>query len=220
LAISDGYGQCSDKLAILDTAYPTCVKLWSWFTRKSEAMSCEDETAYPSVNEAFSFVVPSYQWALERFERNDSRLQQIVTIAASITVGFPLLGVRLNSDIGTDIDWSLIPLAVAVLLGLAIVYHGLSSQTKRTLKLAGLLNLHREWLSLEKAEFKRDYLFYAGKHQEYNLEAVEWKATQVIRLSYALGAQVLLFLIWIATELLLAQSTNEPASESLFIGII
>jgi len=183
-------------------------------------MSCEDETAYPSVNEAFSFVVPSYQWALERFERNDSRLQQIVTIAASITVGFPLLGVRLNSDIGTDIDWSLIPLAVAVLLGLAIVYHGLSSQTKRTLKLAGLLNLHREWLSLEKAEFKRDYLFYAGKHQEYNLEAVEWKATQVIRLSYALGAQVLLFLIWIATELLLAQSTNEPASESLFIGII
>ena len=176
-----------------------------------------DWKLHPSVDTAFDFVVPSYQWALERFERNDSRLQQVVTVAASITVGIPILVDRISDVSIAVVGASTVPLVLAEVVGIGIVIFGLLSKQKHTLKLPGLTNIHREHLSLPVYQFKRNYIFWAGEDQCDNLEAIEWKASRVTQLSYWLIVQIVLFLAWIATGWYEGGSTDAASLSVAFI---
>ncbi len=173
---------------------------------------------YPGVNDAFTFVLPSYQWALERFERNDSRLQQIVAVAASLTVGIPLLAQRVNSNLISDIDFASSPMILAVVLGLGIVVTGLWWKHQRTVILPGLMNIHDNNLRLDVEEFKRSHIYWAGEDQIDNLETIAWKAKGVTLLSYALVLQIVLYSAWIAIGWLTTASPPSSSSPgSLFI---
>ena len=41
-------------------------------------MMTDDDSSYPSIEDAYSFVAPSYDWMVRRFEAINGRLQNSV----------------------------------------------------------------------------------------------------------------------------------------------
>src|SRR4051794_29791910 len=54
---------------------------------------------WPSIGEAYVFVLPSYQWLLARYEAADNRLSTLVTWLSTLTLGMPVLGRALREDV-------------------------------------------------------------------------------------------------------------------------
>lgn len=64
------------------------------FSARLALMSHEgtpDEERWPAVRRAYDFVLPSYQMLASRFEAADTRLTVIMNLAATLTLGAPLL---------------------------------------------------------------------------------------------------------------------------------
>ena len=49
-----------------------------------------DVSKYPSVDLAYEFVKPSYDWMLNRFQAIDSKIQGLLTFATAITAAIPV----------------------------------------------------------------------------------------------------------------------------------
>lgn len=53
---------------------------------------------WPSVIYAYDFVLPSYQWMTSRVEATVTRIQGLMTFAATVTLGFPVLGQTIDKE--------------------------------------------------------------------------------------------------------------------------
>ena len=70
---------------------------------------------FPSINDAYGFVLPAYDWAHRRFAELDRRLQQLSLMAASLTVGAPLVVRAVVSTESTGSPWLYAALALGPL---------------------------------------------------------------------------------------------------------
>ena len=59
----------------------------------------EDQDKWPGVDAAFTFVVPSYQWMLTRFEAVDSRLQALQIVVLTVTTGAPTVAKAISGSL-------------------------------------------------------------------------------------------------------------------------
>src|SRR5882724_3508388 len=76
--------------------FTTCVFCSSEIGEQTMA---DDEATYPAVKFAYDFVQPSYTLLVTRVETTVTRIQALMTFAATITLGFPVLGRAVNEDI-------------------------------------------------------------------------------------------------------------------------
>jgi hypothetical protein len=58
-----------------------------------------DLAAWPSIGEAYTFVVPSYTWLLSRLEAADNRLTALLTVLTTLTLGVPVFARAVRPDI-------------------------------------------------------------------------------------------------------------------------
>ena len=79
-----------------------------------------NERLYPGVNPAFDFVQPSYGWMITRMESSFSRIQGLLTIASTVTLGVPAFAVSMKRDISLLSPWFI----TAALLYVAIIAIG------------------------------------------------------------------------------------------------
>lgn len=151
------------------------------------------ELRWPGVHRAYDFVLPSYQLLTSRFEAADSRIQSIQTFAATLILGAPLLANAIKKSVPLLSPWFL----GAIGLFLVIVALGLGGRLRGTLKLPDPARLYERSLHLSEWEFKRDAVYFAGEHFQWNAEAIRVKGNYTTAMTAAFLLMIGATLIWI-----------------------
>jgi hypothetical protein len=153
-------------------------------------------------------VEPSYGWMITRMESSFSRIQGLLTIASTVTLGVPAFAVSVKRDISLLSPW----FVTAALLYVAIVAIGIVARDWGDLVLLDPGKLYRESLHLTEWEFKKDVVYFAGQHFAHNQALANRKATLSRIMSVMFAAEVVTLLIWLGRNL----ATSVPwALESL-----
>lgn len=150
------------------------------------------ETAWPSVELAYGFVLPSYQMLIGRFEAADTRLTALLTLASVLMLAAPALGKAVDPSIQVDGRFlvGLVFFSVAISVG---VYGRITG--KLVLPDPGVL--YRESLHEGPWEFQKNAIFYAGKHFTKNAEAIEKKGVISVGITILVVLQMAAFAWWI-----------------------
>jgi hypothetical protein len=157
-------------------------------------MDVEGES-WPGVTSAQAFVLPSYQWAMSRYEAADARIQTLLTFVTTVTFAVPTLCRALRPDLALNSPW----FVKALLVATVIIGVGLVTRLRGGLILLSPMTLHRKWLGLDAAEFQRNVLYFAGEHFEANLAAVNRKANAEVLMAVGFAAELALFFAWVVT---------------------
>src|ERR1700730_16307607 len=128
--------------------------------------------AYPGVSRAHDFVVPSYGWMLRRAGAADARLQSFQMFAGTVTFGVPAAVKVLNPSI----DLTNGRLILAVIAFGAVMVIGVFAQMKTEVMLADPGRFYASWLHMTDWEFKKNAVFFAGQHLEFNRNVIKGKS--------------------------------------------
>ena len=147
----------------------------------------------PGIDQAYEFVLPSYQWALARFEANNTRLQNLLTAVIGVSLAVPTLAGTLNEKL----SFADKPFVLAAITFLAAVAAGAYGRHTGTVSLADpRVLLGPEWLSLSEAEFKHHALRNAAEQFGRSAAAIErkWRYTGYVLALFAV--ELALLLVW------------------------
>lgn len=154
------------------------------------------EDKWPGILFAYDFVKPSYDWMATRLEAAVSRSQALLTFAATITLGFPVLGAAVSRGISFRSIWFL----VAIASFFALVVAGLVARHTGDLVLLDPGELYRRCASMSEWEFKRQALYYAGEAFDENVTVTNRKMRLGTAMSVLLVVETLSFLVWLVTQ--------------------
>lgn len=153
------------------------------------------ENNWPGLEPAQAFVLPSYQWMLARVEAADSRIQNIVNFAATVTLAVPTAAKNYAAAISFRSPF----LIAAVVLALVVIADGMFARTRGALALVDPMVLYNKSVWRPKWEFHRNALYFAGKHMESNAALVNAKARVVLRMTCLFVIEMALLFAWVAT---------------------
>lgn len=128
-------------------------------------------TVWPAVPRAYEFVIPSYQFLVNRFEAADNRLTHSITLASSVLFGIPILARAIRPDISLQSPWLIASLAFAVVAALL----GIIGRQRGRLRLTSPATLYDTWLHKSDWLFKKDMVYFAGQSFGHNARAIETK---------------------------------------------
>ena len=153
----------------------------------------DEESAWPGVEFAYDFVVPSYDWALRRYEASNGRLQNVVALTLTVTTAVPILSrfVAPDADILSPLFLAAVSIAAMVVIG------GALSVSLGELALASPARLFQEHLGAGRWEFKKNQIYWAGQHLEANIRQVNRKVRVAFALTVAFSAEIGLLIAWL-----------------------
>jgi Na+/glutamate symporter len=152
-----------------------------------------DDHAWPGVETAYDFVVPSYQMLMSRFEAADNRLTALITFASSITLGGPLFAKAVRPDIDFNSPAFWIGMACAT-LG---VICGVIGRIHGRIILPNPTVMYDKSLRDSQWTFKKDAIFFAGQNFTANVAVVDAKGRYATVLTIAILIEVWMFTIWV-----------------------
>jgi hypothetical protein len=132
----------------------------------------DPETRWPAVALAYEFVIPSYQLLAGRFEAADTRISAGLTIASTVTLGTPLFAKAVRPDVSFESP----PFVLAIVAFVFVASIGLIGRVRGCLTLPDPMSHYCENLHQSHWEFKRDAVYFAGKHFQMNAEAIRKKS--------------------------------------------
>ena len=154
----------------------------------------DEESRYPSVDLAYEFVKPSYDWMVTRFEAINSKIQGLLTFAATITVAFPIITKAIFSDIAFSSPWFYVATAAfAFLVVTGIVGLRIGSITLLSCKI-----LYDKYLHYSHWKFKQMVIYWAGEHFNENKKLIDKKAYFGDAMTIFLLVEILCICLWIA----------------------
>ena len=154
------------------------------------------ENSWPSVGLAYDFVKPSYEWLQNRLDAVNSRIEFILTLSSSLTIAAPVFVKALFTDIYFGSCWFVA--AIVVFIFTALI--GLIGRTFSGLKLISPQKLYDGWLGWSEWEFKKNAIYWAGKHFQFNASLVNKKANFGIAMTTLLVIEVILIVLWVASS--------------------
>jgi hypothetical protein len=154
-----------------------------------------EKDLFPGVDRAYDFVVPSYQLLVARFEAADGRLNNLVTFISSMVVGLPVFARAVRPE--ANFASPLFLVAIAVLVVAAMV--GISVRLSGRLKLVDPTVLYREALQETEWEFKKNAIFYAGRHFTANADAIDRKGDGALITSLLMLVALVIAAAWLAS---------------------
>jgi len=154
----------------------------------------EDERTWPSVHEAYGFVLPSYQLLTSRFEAADTRLTALLTFGATVTLGVPLFAKTVRPDAAFGSPW----FVAGILFFICAAAFGIVGRTTGAITLVNPMILYTDGLHKSPWLFKKDAIFRAGEHFRVNVAAVAAKGTYAMIVTVALMCEVMTFAVWLA----------------------
>ncbi len=150
------------------------------------------ETQYPSMNLAYEFVKPSYDWLQNRLNAVNTRIEFLLTLSFSITVAIPIFMSALIDDIDFGAWWFVAIIVVFIIIALI----GLVERMFGGIKLVSPQKLYDEWLELSAWEFKRSSIYWAGKNFQDNASLINRKANCGIAMTVLLVIEIIFILLW------------------------
>ena len=145
---------------------------------------------------AYEFVIPSYQWLLQRLTAIEGRIQTLLGFAATITVAAPIFASAFVPGIELESIWFI--LAVVAFAGVLVV--GVVALGWGYLELVSPSQLYEKWLHYEPEDFKRNMVHFAGKDFGHNRRLVNVKAWAAILMSCLLLVEVVFLVVWVLAE--------------------
>ena len=152
------------------------------------------ESTWPSVKVAYDFVLPSYSLLVSRFEAADTRLTTLLTFAATITLGTPILGRSIHPAIPFASGWFI----AAMCLFMLSVTVGLIARVCGTLTLPNPAVIYRESLHETEWSFRKNAVYFAGQHFNSNAEAVRTKGNLAVVAAALMIVEIVSLLLWVA----------------------
>ena len=156
-------------------------------------MTEQNEIKWPSVNLAYEFVKPSYDWLQNRLDAVNKRIEYLLTFASSITVATPIFAKALNPDI----NFALWPFIVSMFLFILIAIIGFVGRIISGIKLVAPGKLYEKWLNWTEWEFKKNAIYWAGKHFKHNASLINKKSNFAICMGILLVLEVVFIVIWL-----------------------
>lgn len=153
----------------------------------------EAEDTWPSVETAYEFVRPCYDWAQSRLDAIDSRIQTLLAFAASITTVIPVFVTSVMQAPNFKSTWFF--LALATFLAIAVV--GIIARSCGGLKLVSPQKLYEGWLHYSEWEFKKNAIYWAGQHFESNRSIINTKAILANIMMILFFVQGLFWFLWV-----------------------
>lgn len=150
----------------------------------------------PSVDEAFAFVVPSYQIMLQRLDAMDSRLQALQTFAVTIAV----VGAALATSIVEGIDVASVWFGLALGAGGLAAFAGSITRVMGSPKVISPDELFDNWISRSPWHFKKDLLAFAGDDFNNNNRLVKLKGNAAVLASGLVLLEAVFLVVWVLME--------------------
>jgi hypothetical protein len=153
-----------------------------------------DASKYPSVDLAFDFVRPSYDWMITRLDTINGKIQELLSFSATLTAALPVIAKAIFSEINYVSPWFIAAMIIFVVLSiigiLALRIGGISLTHPKT--------LYDKYLHLSHWEFQQRTLYWAGEHFEKNKACIDRKALFRDIIAIGLLSEILCLVIWIA----------------------
>ena len=151
------------------------------------------ESQYPSVDLAYEFTKPSYDWMITRFEAINSKIQGLLTFAATITVVIPIIAKAIFSDMNFSSPWFYLAMAAFVVLTIT----GIIGLRKGSISLLSPRILYDQYLHYSHWEFKQMVIYWAGEHFNENKKRIDKKAYYRDAMTILLLAEIIGICLWI-----------------------
>jgi hypothetical protein len=159
---------------------------------ENTTMPDSDEVKWPSVRAAYDFVIPSYNLLASRFEAADTRLTILLTFAATITLGAPILARAAREKIDFASPWFGLAIASFILsIGM-----GLVARVRGTLILPNPMKIYTESLHETEWAFRKNAIYFAGQHFSANAKAIRIKGNVADIAAALIILEILLLLTW------------------------
>jgi hypothetical protein len=153
----------------------------------------EDEAQFPSVELAYEFVKPSYDWMLSRLEAINTKIQGLLTFATTLTVAMPIFAKAIFDDVDYNSWWFYGAIIGYVLLTVI----GIWGIRKGNIRLVHPKNLYDKWLDKSPWEFKKDTIYFAGEDFEDNKKIIEGKSLCRDIMTILLLVEIFSIIVWI-----------------------
>lgn len=150
----------------------------------------------PGVDIAYEYVRTSYDWAAQRLDAVDSRIQYTITLASAVVVTLPTIVVAMFEDAKPAGSFFFLLAVAAFILMIPI---GVLGRYLTDLKVIDPSKLYDGWLHYQPLEFKRLLVYWAGEHFKRNIRIVAIKGRFAAAMMVFLLLEVLFFTLWIAT---------------------
>jgi hypothetical protein len=121
-----------------------------------------NEEKYPSVDLAYTLALASYELIQKRLDVIDTRLQTLIALIATVSLPIPAIAVAKNLTLNSE--WFI----AAVVAFVAAIVVGTIGRVTGHVKVILPITLYNEWLHFSEWEFKKNMIFFAGKHFEHN----------------------------------------------------
>jgi hypothetical protein len=155
--------------------------------------SASGRERWPAVDKAYDFVIPSYQLMVGRFEAADNRLTSLLSLAATLTLAAPIFAKNVQPTISFASPLFVLGM-VLFLLGSAA---GICGRVIGGVKLPDPMVIYENYLEDSEWEFKKNQIFFAGRHFDYNVQAIRKKGNASLFVSVVLLLEVVVFTAWI-----------------------
>jgi hypothetical protein len=156
----------------------------------------DEEKRYPSVDLAYNFVKPSYDWMLSRFEAANSKIQGLLTFSATITAAFPILVKAIFNDVDFSSPW----FYGAIIAFIFLVLTGIVGRRLGSIVLVHPEVLYEKYLYYSHWRFQQTIIYWAGKHFNMNNKIIVKKAWCTDIMTIFLLGEILCIAIWIAVQ--------------------
>lgn len=147
-----------------------------------------DSKEETSIDLAYQFVLPSYDWMLNRLAAVETRIQSLLIMVSTVTAAFPLVVVGLTGE-SQHLNGTLAIAAFACFVVCLLL--GLVARAFWTVHLVNPGKFDAGWTERAKDDFRTWAVVYAGKHYAKNKKLIAHK-------SYLADASVIVFLAELA----------------------
>jgi hypothetical protein len=154
----------------------------------------DDEKRWPSVRRAYDFVLPSYTMLASRFEAADTRLTVIMNLAATLTLGAPLLAKSIRPQISFSSPW----FVTAIVLFVIASVIGISGRVRGSLILPNPGVMYRKNLHKREWTFMKDEIYFAGVNFDANAKTIRRKGNVTLTVAILVGLEILALVGWVA----------------------
>ncbi len=155
-----------------------------------------DAAQWPSVDLAYEFVAPSYDWAQRRFESIERRIHTFLAFTATLTLGVPVLVTTAVDNANFAAGWFIAGMICAAI----ILMLGMAAKILSSISGFHLLDpdsLYKDWLRISEREFKENTVHWAGEHFKKNATLIHKMGLMLGGMHILFSAEVILLLIWV-----------------------
>ena len=153
---------------------------------------------FPAIEMVYEIALGSYNLAISRADKMDSKMVSVMTSSAAITFGLAVAG----KNLGMPPDsWCFIAVTALFAIDALVYSYGRFFAGRGDITVLDPRQLYNEHLFQKPWDFKKDRAFYAGESFHRTMDRVvtpRWQCARILSISLVL--KVAAFLVWVATR--------------------